>query len=172
MQHKKTQPTKADIDVLDLSPEEQAFAEELALSGNQSEAYRKAYGAEGYNANSLKVKACRKAAEPRIKAFVAALRGVGIANARLTLEQRIEEERSFAQRAEDAGNYGAAGGAYDRLNKLLGLYVEKYTEVASDPLSAFETIAKEFGPDIAKQLAKQEGVNWNPDSDTPTTSTH
>lgn len=161
MQHKKTKPSNADISVMDLSPEEQAFAEELALNSNQSEAYRKAYGAEGYSPNALMVRACRKAAEPKIREYVAALRGAGIANARLSLEQRIQEERAFAQRAEDAGNYGAAGGAYDRLNKLLGLYVEKYTEVAADPLSAFEQIAK-IDPEYARKLAEQEGINWQP----------
>jgi hypothetical protein len=167
MQNQKTPPQKTEISLGDLSPEEQAFAEELALSDNQSQAYRNAYGAEGYSPNALKVRACRKAAEPKIKNYVAALRGAGLANARLTLEQRIADERAFAQRAEDAGNFGAAGGAYDRLNKLLGLYVERHMEMDSDPISALEQIAKEFGPDIARQLATKEGVSWAPQDEPP-----
>jgi hypothetical protein len=66
-----------------------------------------------YSPAALRVQACRKVAEPKIQAHLRALRSVGYANARLTLEGRIEAELGFAQRAEYAGNYGAAGGAHD-----------------------------------------------------------
>lgn len=163
MQNQKTAPTKTDISELDLSPQEQVFAEQCAINGNQSEAYKKAYGAGGYAAPSLHVKACRKAAEPKIKAYIASLRSAGAARGRISIEQRIEEERAFAVRCEQAGNMGAAGGAHDRINKLLGLYVERHEQVTTDdPMQALAAIAKEYGEETARQLAVKQGINWHP----------
>lgn len=160
---KKTEPKQdsGDIDVLaDLSVQEQRLVEALAEGLNNVDAYRRAYGAEGYSAPALRVRACRKIAEPKIQAALRVLRSVGLANAKLTLDDRIEHELAFAQRAEDAGNFGAAGGAYDRINKLLGLYVDKYEDVTQhDPLKTLDEIAK-VSPDYAMHLAKKHGIAW------------
>jgi hypothetical protein len=75
-----------------------------------------------------------------------ALRAVGFYNARLTLQHRIEAELAFAQRCEDAGNYGAAGGAFDRVNKMLGLYVERSeVTVTTDPATTLKELAAMIG---------------------------
>ena len=162
MQNQKTAPKQIDFAELpDLSVQEQRFVEALAEGCDNTEAYRRAYGAEGYSPPALRVKACRKAAQSHIQAHLDALRAVGLANCRLTLERRIEDEQAFAKRAELAGNFGAAGAAYDRINKLLGLYVEQFKDVSKDdPLAALNEIAK-TSPDIAKQLALQSGIEWD-----------
>jgi hypothetical protein len=160
MQHKKTSPKPAaDNDLPRLSVQEQALVEALGQGDDNCAAYRKAYGAEGYSPAALRVQACRKVAEPKIQAHLRALRSVGYANARLTLEQRLEAELAFAQRAEDAGNFGAAGGAHDRVNKLLGYYVDKLDVTVHDPLETLREIA-ELSPELAHQLAQQAGIDW------------
>src|SRR6185437_16284417 len=136
MQNQKT-PKKSDIDELPvLNPEEQTLVEALGQGDDNTEAYRRAYGAEGYSPPALRVRACRKVAEQKIQEHLRALRSGGFANAKLTLENRLLDEMAFAQRAEDAGNFGAAGGAHDRINKLMGLYVERMELTQSDPLDA------------------------------------
>lgn len=141
-----------------LSPEEARFVEALAVRSSNVEAYRKAYGAEGYSPAALRVQACRKAAEAKIQAHLKILRAQGLASARLTLDDRIEEELAFAQRCEDAGNMGAAGQARDRVNKLLGLYVEKVQDVTEhDPQRTLLEI-QQHSPELAQQLAKANNI--------------
>jgi hypothetical protein len=162
MQNKKTSPKPtADNDLPPLSVQEQALVEALGQGDDNCAAYRKAYGAEGYSPAALRVQACRKVVEPKIQAHLRALRSVGYANARLTLESRLEAELAFAQRAEDAGNYGAAGGAHDRINKLMGLYVDKLDVTVHDPLETLREIA-ELSSELAHQLAEQAGIDWPP----------
>ena len=163
MQNQKTKPV--DTDELPLLNAEEEKLVELVATGKltQAEAYQTAYDAHGYSPESLRVRACRKIAEPQIQAHLRALRAVGLANAAITIEQRIRDEQAFAQRAEDAGNYGAAGGAQDRLNKLLGLYVEKHADVTThDPLETIREIAKE-SPQYAAELALAHGIAWTAD---------
>ena len=164
MQNQKTEPVEIDIsDLPALSPQEQIFVEALGQGDDNCAAYRKAYNASGYSAPALRVRACRKAAEPQIQKHLDALRAVGFASARLTMEARLEEELAFAKRAELAGNFGAAGGAHDRINKLMGLYVERIEATTKhDPLAALKEIAT-LSPDIAQQLAIQHGINWHSD---------
>jgi len=71
----------------------------------------------------------------------------------------LEAELAFAQRAEDAGNFGAADGAHDRANKLLGYYVEKHEVHHLDPADVLKQIA-EISPEIAQQLAQLAGIDW------------
>lgn len=125
MRNKQTAPMPVPYELPELSVREMAFVEAIGEGLNNIDAYRKAYGAEGYSKPALRVVACHKVAEPRIQAHLSALRAAGFQNARLTIENRIVEELAFAARCEQAGNYGAAGGTYDRINKLCGYYVEK-----------------------------------------------
>jgi hypothetical protein len=154
-----------------LSPEETRFVEALAVRSSNVDAYREAYGAEGYSAAALRVQACRKAGEPKIRAHLKLLRANGLANARLTLNDRIEEELAFAQRCEDSGNMGAAGQARDRVNKLLGLYVEKVADVTEhDPARTLAEIAQ-HSPEYAAELAKQHNIPM-PDTGQGVTTRH
>lgn len=161
MQNQKTDCiSSVDIDELpQLSVDEQRLVEALGAGDNNIEAYSKAYGKSNYSPAALRVAACRKVAEPKIQAHLIALRSVGFTNARLTLQDRLESELAFAQRAESAGNFGAAGGAYDRLNKLMGLYIERLEVSAADPLETLRQIAS-VSPALAAQLAQAQGIEW------------
>lgn len=168
-QNQRTEP-REDSDLPILSEQEERLVEAWARGDKQKDCYRYAYGAEGYSPEALAVRACRKFAEPRIQAHLRALQATGLAKIGLTREDRLAQELSFAQRAEDAGNFGAAGGANDRVNKLLGLYVEKYQEVqaeADDPHRTLDKLAKEQGVDKALQLASIAGItSWKPEDAT------
>lgn len=151
MQNQRTQQAP-DTELDDLSVQEEALVEALGLGMDNCAAYRKAYGAEGYGDAALRVRACRKVAEPQIQAHLRKLRSVGFANSKLTIENRVADELAFAQRAEDAGNFGAAGGAHDRVNKLLGHYVENVNHTFNAPENVLEEIRK-LNPALADQLA-------------------
>lgn len=162
-QNLKTDPAPAADDLPELSREEEQLVELVASGMGNSEAYRMAYGAQGYGANALAVQASRKIAQAHIQAHLRALRAVGHAKLGLSYEDRIKDELAFAQRAEDAGNFGAAGQARDRINKLAGLYVEKVQDVTDhDPHRTLKQI-EEVNPDLAASLAQQHGIDWKAD---------
>jgi hypothetical protein len=145
MQHKRSAP-RAPAELRELNARELVFVEALGQGDDNCVAYTKAYGPHNCSAATLRVNACRKAAEPQIQEHLRALRAVGFYNARLTLQHRIEAELAFAQRCEDAGNYGAAGGAFDRVNKMLGLYVERSeVTVTTDPATTLKELAAMIG---------------------------
>lgn len=158
MQNKKTDPKPLSDDLPPLNAEEQVLIEALGQGKDNCAAYRDAYGASGYSDAALRVRACRKVAEPHIQQHLRALQSVGFANAKLTLEARLISELAFAQRAEDAGNFGAAGGAHDRVNKLMGLYVERIDLNLSEPSLLLDEIAA-LSPDLAKALSTQSGLD-------------
>lgn len=157
MQQQKTEPAEPIGELPPLSVQEEALVEALGQGDDNTEAYRKAYGASGYSAPALHVQACRKVAEPKIQAHLRRLRSAGFAKAGLSLQKRLEAELAFAQRCEDAGNFGAAGGAYDRVNKLMGLYVERHEVVHHDPTEALRELAT-ISPELAQSLADSLNV--------------
>ena len=158
----KTEPQTDDV-ADTLSVEEEKLVELLSAGKGNAEAYRLAYGADGYSPNALAVRASRKIAEPKIQYHLRKLRSVGLANLSLSFEDRIRDEMAFAQRAENEGNFGAAGQARDRINKLAGLYVEKVQDVTGvDPVQTLKDIAQ-HQPDLAASLAAAHGIPWKAD---------
>lgn len=166
-QNMKTDPSEEEQELPILSPQEEALIEAWASGLGQADSYRKAYGAEGYGKNSLAVRACRKFAEPRIQAHLRAMQANGLAKIKLSLQDRLSAELAFAQRAEDKGNFGAAGQAHDRVNKLLGLYVEKVQDV-TDRADVHRTLREiaELSPEVAQQLAASAGIDFKHQSET------
>lgn len=159
-QNQKTDPTDEPAELPVLSTEEERLVEAVISGQDNCEAYRTAYGAEGYSQAALKVRACRKIAEDKIQQHLRVLRSVGLANLGLTVAARVEAEAAFAQRAEDAGNFGAAGGANDRINKLAGLYIDKVQVTDQfDPVRTLNEIAK-HSPDLAASIAAEKGIEW------------
>ena len=163
-QHQKTEPAETSGDLPLLSTEEEKLVEAWARGLNQSEAYKAGYGAEGYSPAALRVRACRKFAEPNIQAHIRSLQAVGLANAKLTREERIEALLAFAQRAENAGNYGAAGNAHKEVNELLGLKVLQVQQISADttPDEKLRDIERKHGPEIAAALAAKHGIAFQP----------
>jgi len=149
MQNQKTEPLPDDLPLL--SPEEEVYVQELFLKVlTQKEAYKKAYGAEGYGDASLSVRACQKAAEPKIQKHLRFLQSVKVNNTAINLHEWISEELAFAQRCENQGNMGAAGATRDRINKMLGRYTDKM-EIVNDADKALREIMA-IDPDFAQRL--------------------
>jgi hypothetical protein len=124
MRYKQSEP-RAPGELRELNAKEAVFVEALGNGDDNITAYKAAYGPGHYSPAALRVAACRKASESHIQDHLRALRAVGLTKSGLTLAMRIEDEMAFAQRCEDSGNMGAAGGARERVNRLLGLYVER-----------------------------------------------
>lgn len=160
MQNQKTESYQIPDNLPILTPEEETYRDELYLGTNQVEAYRKAYGAEGYSLPALQVRACRKAADPKIQAHLRAMQSVAVAKSALSSLECVADEMAFAQRAENAGNYGAAGAARDRRNKLLGHYTEKLDVTVTDIADELKELAK-ISPELAKAYADKEGITWH-----------
>ena len=144
----------------ELTTEECAFRDALFLGETQARAYEIAYGKKTWDAQVLRVRASQKAAEPHIKKSLAKLRAVSDYYTHITRESRIADELAFAQRCEDAGNFGAAGMARDRVNKLRGLYTEQLEVTVNDEREQLRELEK-LNPKIARAYAKKLGIPWS-----------
>ncbi len=160
---KKTDPLPGE----DLTAQELTLVEAVVEGASYADAYKAAYGAEGYAQASLWVKASRKVHEPKIQRALAQIRAIGLAKVGLrhgdTLERRIAEEYAFFQDCRETGNMGAAGQAYDRINKLEGLYIDQVRDVTFDPVKTLEEIAK-LDKTLAARLAEDHQVAWDEDT--------
>ncbi len=165
-QNLKTSPQRCDDDLPILSPEEERLVEAIASGKGHAEAYRIAYDADGYNANSLAVKASRKIASAKIQRHLRAVQSVGLAKIGLSREDRIRDRLAFAARAENAGNFGAAHAAHDAVDTLLGIKVERYEDVTQriDSVAMLKEIAQ-ASPELAASLAAQHGIEWSTPAD-------
>jgi hypothetical protein len=145
MRYQKTEAAPAD-DLPPLNAQEAIFVERLGQGDTNIDAYKKAYGAEGYAPASLRVAACQKAGEDKIQKWLRHLQAAGFERACQSLQQRIEDEMAFGARCELAGNYGAAGMTRDRCNKLMGLYIERAEiVVTSSPEQTLKELEQMLG---------------------------
>lgn len=149
----------------DLTAQELVFVGAVVGGSPYTEAYRQAYGAENYSDNALRVQASRKASQAHIQKAISEVQAVTSANIALTLERRIAEEYAFHHECRRTGNMGAAGGAFDRINKLAQMYVEQHADVTPDPLQTLQAIAR-ANPQLARALAEQEGIPWDTEDGT------
>lgn len=166
MRRKITEHTE-NADLPDLTEQQRHFVEGLLAGKSASDAYRAAYDCSEMQSSTIWANASRLRANSNVAAWLAAARKAELGHSRITLDQHIKRLDELRQIAVESGNVGAAVQAEQLIGKALGHYTEKYMEVNSDPLSALEQIAKEFGPDIARQLAAKEGVNWAPQDEPP-----
>lgn len=163
-QNKKTKAAPvANIDELpELNENEQVFVQWIVAGKPLREAYKLAYGAEGYSEASLRVRASRKAGETNIRQHVAFHQQLGMANALLTRDDWVEHTLAAAYRAEASGNHGAAMTGRIAVGKALGFQADQTEDITPrDPFEILERIAK-TSPDLAAQLAKDKGIDWTP----------
>jgi hypothetical protein len=146
MRYQKTAAMPPAPDLPELNAKEWVFVEAIGEGLDNCAAYRKAYGAEWYSNPALRVKACDKAGEPKIREWLRHLRAEGFERACQSLQQRIEDEMAFGARCEAAGNWGAASMTRDRCNKLMGLYIERQEiVVSSSPEQTLKELADLIG---------------------------
>ena len=112
----------------DLTPKQEAFALAYLETGNASEAYRRAYDAEGMKPESVNRAAKEVLDNPKIAARLEALRAPVREAAQITLKQHLDDLKRLRDLAEASEKYGPAIQAEVARGKASGLYVEK-TEV-------------------------------------------
>lgn len=124
--------------VTGITPQQETFCLELVMSGNASDAYRKAYPKQKMNPNALAVAACRLAAMPKISIRIAELRENARERAGITLADHLLTLRTLREEARTGGQLSAAITAETNRGKASGLYVER-TEISGPNGGPIET---------------------------------
>lgn len=164
-QNKKTEPFDLEemrASLPDLTIQEQAMVDAWLDGKDQSASYKVGYGAEGYAPNSLKVRASKKFAETRIRAWMQYYRAQGVANSLITSEEHLQRLAELSQKAESTGNYGAAVNAEVNRGKVGGLYVERREDLTKGnaTLEQFVDAVREvLGEEQAVKAAENLGMD-------------
>lgn len=172
MRHKVTPGEGIDVsDLPELTPQQMKFVEGIVAGLSASDAYRAAYDTANYQASSIWVNAAKLKAHEKVRLWLDAVQAAGFVRVATKREDRIQAEAAFAARAEGAGNWGAAGGAHDRINKLAGLYVERVeitdtTVSPADRLRQYAEQRPEMAPLIEAIAAKHGLTIGKPEGET------
>ena len=168
MRDKKTQAATLPMDDEDLpalSDSERAFVEHLQdHGGSMAEAYRATHDCSGVADDTVRKRAQRLHRTERVLAYRRALTASGIVSAAYSKDEYIKESRALAQRAEAAGNYGAAVKSKENAARAAGVLNDKPQEEIPKFRSIEEllrTVALTRGEGEALELAKAYGVNPN-----------
>ena len=136
---------------------------ELMQSGKmtQEQAYRASYSVKASRPKAaVQRDACMLWAKPKfIQCRTALMNGITRQSIK-DREVRIAEMQAFAERCEEAGQYGAACKARELVARLEGHYIEKTENInkTRDQLSSLKQIADSLGNDKALELADQVGL--------------
>ncbi|MGB0908320.1 MAG: hypothetical protein ACPGVT_12575 [Maricaulaceae bacterium] len=107
-----------------LSPQQEAFAQTLARTGNRSESYRAAYGEGNYTPTSLSAAASRLAGRTSITARLSEIEAELAYMASFTKGRAMRELSEISEAAKQSGDTAALRLARDTINdqaKLAGL---------------------------------------------------
>lgn len=108
-----------------LTAKQEAFCLAYIETGNASEAYRRAYGAENMAPATVNRKAKGLIDNGKIGARLAELRAPAVKKAQLTLEQHLLDLQRLRDKADKSKDFGAAIRAEVARGKAAGIYVEK-----------------------------------------------
>jgi len=108
-----------------LTEKQERFCAAYLETGNATEAYRRAYGAEKMAPATVHRKAKVLIDNVKIRLRLAELRAPVVMAAQITLEQHLLDLKRLRDVAEKAADYGAAIRAEIARGKAAGLYVEK-----------------------------------------------
>ena len=104
-----------------LTPKQEAFCLAYLETGNASEAYRRAYDAEGMSSNAVGVEAFKLLENPKIANRLAILREPVIKRAQITMEDLLAELEEARKIAIEDRNASPAVAATMGKAKLLGM---------------------------------------------------
>ena len=140
-----------------LTAKQYDFVRGLLEGKTASDAYRAAYGAEGYSPNSLWTKASLLASSVKVRQWVSAARKAGYATAVWSLGRYQAELASLYAECRDNRAWAAAKDCLKALGDSSGHNVSRSVELERDPLQVLKEIAAK-NPAIAAQLAEQENL--------------
>ena len=108
-----------------LTPKREAFAQAVASSKTQADAYRSAFNATKMKADSIQQCASRLMGDIKVAARVAEIRKPVVEAVQITLEAHLRRLADLSGKAEEEGKYAAAVAAEIARGKASGLYVER-----------------------------------------------
>lgn len=162
-QHKNTDAVDIDLDELpELSQCEHEYVRFVIQRGlTHSEAYRKAFDAYELADSTVWSKASRLQGNARIQRWIQALRSAELQRAVVEYEDWLTRMQAIASRAEQAGNYGAAVNALDKVAKAGGLYIERYEHVGGDIdiQQALDVVEQLLGVEARQKAARSLGLD-------------
>lgn len=162
-------------DLPELNEAQHAFMMAILDGLTASDAYRSAYPhSRAWTDNALWVNACRARSSPKVSLWLQAIRQQESYSAIATLDQHTTRLEGLAQRAEAAGNYGAAVQAEKARGQASGLYVDRSeTRITADDdlVKVIKDLAL-VSPELARGLAAESGLEYvletTEDDGTPT----
>jgi hypothetical protein len=158
-------PADAADKLPDLTPKQLAFVQGILAGKSATDAYRAAYECDTMSQAVVWKEASLLRSDRKIAVWIAAARQAHLGNARVSLDQHVQELERLKEIALASGNVGAAVQAEQLRGKALGHYVERYADVTPDPIADLREIAAS-SPELAEQLAKQHGIAWPATGDT------
>jgi hypothetical protein len=108
-----------------LTPKQESFCIAYIETGRATDAYRAAYSPKTMNAAAIKSEGGKLMAMAKIKERIAELRAPVVKKIGITLERHLRDLEGLRNKADSAGDYGAAIRAEVARGKAAGLYVEK-----------------------------------------------
>lgn len=130
----------------------------LLLEGRSaSDAYRGAYGAEGYSPNSLWTKASLLASSVKVRQWLSAAHKAGYATAVWSLSRYQQELASLYALSLEKGALNVAKDCLKALGDSSGHNINRTVELERDPLQVLKEIASK-NPEIAQRLAEAENL--------------
>ena len=140
-----------------LTGKQQHFARLIAAGEMpQWACYAEAYDADGSMRETMRVNACRLAADTNVALMVQDIRASLSGDAVVTLEGHIQELNRLKGVAEDGKNYGAAVRSEELRGKVAGHYVDRIRNETPDELSVsdFCTINGRVVPEAVRLVER------------------
>jgi hypothetical protein len=146
-------------DLPDLTDQQMTFVRGLLEGLTGTEAYRRAYGCEGWASNSIWCSASKLRADAKVQQWLSAARIAELGNTKVTLDQHVRRLDRLQELAIKTGNLGAAVQTEQLIGKVQGHYIERLElDISSEPTAALDQISK-LAPDLARKLAEEHGFS-------------
>lgn len=152
-------------DLPELTPQQLEFVQGLCAGKTASDAYRAAYNCENMQNSTIWAAASRLRTNTKVAAWLSAARIAHLGSNIVTRENHLRELERIKELCIANGNYGAAAQCEHYRGKVGGHYVELYADVSHDPVATLNEVAEKFGVTIARQMANEEGIAWEPPHD-------
>lgn len=150
-----------------LTDKQLAFVMAMLEGMSASDAYRKAYGAEKMQPQTIWSKASALKANGKVRVWLARARAEASDKGAYTLAEHVAELDRLKTVAEESGNIGAAVQAEQLKGKVLGYHIERREDVTNrDPAAILDRLRKSLGndgmelfmqTDMGKKLARRAG---------------
>lgn len=157
-QRQKTSPINA-RELPDITGQQHEFVRHICAGKTATDAYRLAYGCEGWSQPSIWAKASQLRNDVNVQAWIDAAKIAGLADCSVTYKGHLEELDRLKALCIKSGNLGAAVVCEQTRGKVGGLHIERVQEVPIDPVQTLKDIAA-AQPDVAAALAEQAGIPW------------